>query len=169
MTGGCLDIAALHDEALIERQSATSLRDGAVKPWSTETFGREATALLRFCARHKVPVDVPFAKLKRKQQQLVLEGGDKGYPGIIPWLETMRREMKRGHHRFFTRRFMGDTECRACNGSRLRSEALAVRVQNLDLGQVGRMSVEEALRRLTAVRLNKTAAAAAAWWPCGMS
>jgi len=149
------------DEDRIIPDPGLSLREGAIKPWSTETFGREATALLRFCARHKIPAGIPFTKLPRKQQQLVLEGADKGYPGIIPWLETMRRQMKKGHHRFFTRRFMGDTLCRACGGSRLRSEALAVRVQNLDLGQVGRLSVEEALAKLRAVRLNKTATAAA--------
>ena len=149
------------DEDRIVPDPDLSLREGAIKTWSTETFGREATAMLRFCARHKIAAGVPFTKLPRKQQKLVLEGSDKGYPGVIPWLETMRRDMKKSHHRFFTRRYMGDTLCRACGGSRLRSEALAVRLQNLDLGQVGRLSVEEALVKLRAVRLTKTATAAA--------
>ena len=69
--------------------------------------------------------------------------------------------MKKGHHRFFTRRYMGDTECRACGGSRLRREALAVKVQDLDIGQVGRLSVEEALAKVRGLRLNKAATAVA--------
>ncbi len=149
------------DEDKIIPDPDLTLREGAVKPWKTESFSRNFTALLRFCGRHKIPTDAPFAKLKRKQQLLVLEGRDKGYPGVIPFLQTMRTEMKRGHHRFFTRRFMGDTLCRACSGSRLRSEALAVKVQGMDLGQIGSISVEEALVKVTGIRLNETATAAA--------
>ena len=64
--------------------------------------------------------------------------------------------MKKAHHRFFTRRFMCDTLCRACGGSRLRPEALAVKLGTLDLGQLGRMAVVDALIKLQKVRLNKT-------------
>ena len=149
------------DEDKIVPDPALTLREGAIKPWSTESFARDFTALLRFCARRKIPTDVPFHKLPRAQQKLVLDGGDESYAGVIPFLETMRREMRKGHHRFFTRRFMGDTLCRACGGSRLREEALAVRVQGLDLGQVGRLSVEEALQKVGALRLGRSAAAAA--------
>ena len=149
------------DEDKIIPDPELSLREGAVKPWATETFSRQFTSLLRFCGRHKIPTDVPFAKLKRKQQLLVLEGGDNNYGGVIPYLVQMRKEMKKGHHRFFTRRFMGDTLCRSCGGSRLRSEANAVRLQGMNLGQVGAMSVEEGLSRIEGIRLNKTAAEAA--------
>jgi excinuclease ABC subunit A len=149
------------DEDKIIPDPDLSLREGAVKPWSTESFSRDLTQLLRFCARHKVRVDVPWHKLSRKHQLLVLEGQDKSYLGAIPWLEKMRKEMKKGHHRFFTRRFMGDTLCRACQGSRLRSEALAVKVQGQTLGDMGALSVEEAQQKAEAIRLNKTATAVA--------
>ncbi|PIE76298.1 excinuclease ABC subunit A [bacterium DOLJORAL78_65_58] len=149
------------DENKIIPDPELSLREGAIKPWATEAFGRQFTGLLRFCARAKIPADVPFAKLKRKQQLLVLEGGDNLYEGVIPYLVNMRKEMKKGHHRFFTRRFMGDTLCRSCGGSRLRSEAKAVRLQGMNLGQVGAMSVEEALGRIEGIRLSKAAAEAA--------
>ncbi len=149
------------DEDRIVPDPSLTLREGAVKPWSTESFARDFTALLRFCARRKIPTDVPFHKLPRPQQKLVLDGGDETYPGVIPFLELMRREMRKGHHRFFTRRFMGDTLCRACGGSRLREEALAVRVQGLDLGQIGRLSVEEALQKVEALKLGRSATAAA--------
>jgi len=149
------------DEAKIVPDPGLDLRDGAVKPWSTESFAREFAALLRFCARKKIPTDRPFARLARKQQLAVLEGQDRGYTGIIPWLEQMRRAMKKGHHRFFTRRYMGDTLCRSCGGSRLRSEALAVRVGGLDLGKISRMAVAEALRRVSGIRLTKSGLALA--------
>ncbi len=149
------------DEDKIIPDPELTLREGAVKPFKTETFSRQFTSLLRFCGRHKIPMDAPYGKLKRKQQLQVLEGADKGYAGVIPYLIKMRKEMKRGHHRFFTRRFMGDTLCRSCEGSRLRSEALAVRVQGMHLGQIGAVSVEDALAKISSIRMTKTAKDAA--------
>ena len=149
------------DEDKIVPEPEMTLREGAVKPWSTESFSREFTGLLRFCARKKIPTDIPYAKLKPKQQLLVIEGGDKSYLGVIPYLQKMRKEMKKGHHRFFTRRYMGDTLCRTCGGSRLRSEALAVKVQGMDMGQIGRLSVEESLKKIRSIRLSQHALAVA--------
>jgi excinuclease ABC subunit A len=63
--------------------------------------------------------------------------------------------MAKGHHRFFTRRFMGDTTCRSCRGSRLRPEALAVKVGTLDMAGVGALSLDAALARLRSLRLAK--------------
>jgi excinuclease ABC subunit A len=144
------------DEARIVPDAGLSLREGAIKPWSTESFASQLTGLMRFCTAHKIPLDTPWSKLKRAQQLQILEHEGKGYLGVIPYLEQMRAEMKKAHHRFFTRRFMCDTLCRACGGSRLRPEALAVKLGTLDLGQLGRMSVGDALIKLQKVRLNKT-------------
>ncbi len=149
------------DEARIVPDPDLAIRDGAVKPWSTQSFARERSALYRYCTRHKIPLDLPYAKLTRKQQQLVIEGTDRGYVGIIPWLEQMRTEMKKAHHRFFTRRYMGDTLCRACGGTRLRPEALAVTVAGMNLGQIGQLAVGEAYRRLQTLRLPKVGQAVA--------
>jgi excinuclease ABC subunit A len=143
------------DEARIVPDAALSLREGAVKPWSTESFARLMTGLMRFCTRKKIPLDTPWAKLKREHQLAVLEAQDGKYTGVIPYLEQMRAEMKKAHHRFFTRRFMSDTLCRSCGGSRLRPEALAVKVGGLDMGEIGRMAVGDALAKLGKLRLTK--------------
>ena len=149
------------DEARVVPDTALSLRDGAVKPWSTESFARQFAGLLRFCARAKIPVDRPWSRLAREQQLAILESRDKGFTGVIPYLEQMRAEMKKAHHRFFTRRYMSDTECRSCRGTRLRPEALAVKINGLDLGQLGRLPVGEALRKVQGLRLSKADLAAA--------
>ena len=143
------------DELLIVPDDTLSLLDGAIKPWRTESFARAHSALIRFCRREKIPVDAPWRRLTRTQQRTVLDTRSDGYTGAVPFLEDMRRKMKKGHHRFFTRRFMGDARCRTCEGSRLRREALAVKVGGLDLGVVSRLSLEEALRRVEGLRLSQ--------------
>ncbi len=149
------------DEERIVPDAGLSLRDGAIKPWRTESFARAFSSLLRFCKRRRIDADAPWRKLPRRQQLLVLEAREEGYLGVIPFLEEMRRKMEKEHHRFFTRRFMGDTACRACGSTRLRPEALAVRVGSLDMGKIGRLDVRTAARKLAEVRLGKTATAVA--------
>ncbi len=144
------------DEHLIVPDDTLTLMDGALKPWRTETFARVHAALIRFCRKQEIPVDLPWRRLRRAHQRAVLETRRKDFTGAIPYLEDMRREMKKGHHRFFTRRFMGDTWCRTCEGSRLRQEALAVKVGGLDMGGVARMSLAEALPRFEGLRLSKS-------------
>lgn len=143
------------DEDRIVPETHLSLMDGALKPWRTDSFARPFAALVRFCRRRGVPVDVPWRQLKPEQRRLVLEAREKDFLGVIPFLEEMRRKMEKEHHRFFTRRFMGDTACRACGGSRLRLEALAVKVGGLDLGQLARLPVAAALPRLAGLRLSR--------------
>lgn len=143
------------DEARIVPDTSLSLRDGAVKPWSTESFARQQSGLLRYCARQKIPIDRPWSQLSREQQLDVLEGKDRAFLGVIPYLEQMRAEMKKAHHRFFTRRFMGDSACRACGGSRLRTEALAVKLNGMDIGQLGSLAVTDALKKLGGLRLSQ--------------
>ena len=143
------------DEEKIIPDDALTLLDGAVKPWRTETFAKSHSALIRHCRANGIPVDVPWRRMKDAHRREVLDGRTKTFTGAVPFLEDMRREMKKGHHRFFTRRFMGDTDCRTCGGSRLRTDALAVKVGGLDMGQIGRMSLEEARRRMDGLRLAK--------------
>jgi len=144
------------DETLIVPDDTLSLMDGAVKPWRTETFARAHAALIRYCRKEGIPTDRPWRRLGAAQRRAVLETRVKGYTGVLPFLEDMRRKMKKGHHRFFTRRFMGDTRCRTCGGSRLREEARAVKVGGLDLSVISRLSLDEALRRMEGLRLSRT-------------
>jgi len=144
------------DEEKIVPDDGLSLIEGAIKPWRTESFAQAATSLARFAKSRGIPLDQPWRKLTEAQRREVLESRQGKYVGAIPFLEDMRHEMKRGHHRFFTRRYMGDTSCRSCDGSRLRSEALAVKVGGLDLGQIGGLSITEAHRRVSALRLSQT-------------
>ncbi len=147
------------DEEKIIPDTSLSILDGAVKPWRTETFLKAQAMLLRHCRARKIPTDTPWKRLPAAAQREILEARTKGYVGAIPFLEDMRRKMEKGHHRFYTRRFMNDTTCRSCGGTRLRREALAVRIGNLDIGALGRLSIAAALARIEGLRLARADAA----------
>ena len=116
------------DERRIVPDLDRSLGAGAIKPWSSEAWDVEMRRLLAFCKRKRVPIDVPFRKLTPAQQKLVLEAVEDDYVGVVPWLVGLREHPKKESHRFFVRRYLGRSTCRACGGARLRDEARAVRV-----------------------------------------
>ncbi len=144
------------DEDKIVPDPSLTIIAGAVKPWQTDTFAKAFSLLVRTCRKQKIPVDVPWRKLSREQQLFVLEGNEGIYLGVVPFLAEMRRKMEKGHHRFYTRRYMGDTTCRSCGGARLRSEALAVKVGGMDMGTIGALAIDKALAKIEGLRLSQT-------------
>ncbi|MFQ5600636.1 MAG: hypothetical protein ACE5G2_08780 [Candidatus Krumholzibacteriia bacterium] len=123
------------DENLIVPDPEASLAEGALAPWATPKFEYYAHRLEDFCRRRRIPLGKPWYELPRQTQQLLLEG-EKGFKGVLPFLEALRAKSYKKYARFFTRRFMDETTCRACEGRRLRHEALCVRVGGRDIAEL---------------------------------
>jgi excinuclease ABC subunit A len=73
------------------------------------------------------------------------------FEGVITSLERKYKETDSEMVRAEIERYMSTTTCPACDGKRLRPEALAVKVGGLDLHQVSSMPVAELRRRVAAV------------------
>ncbi len=116
------------DERRIVPDLDRTLGAGAIRPWASESWREEMQRLLDFCRRRKIPTDQPFRKLSERHRRWVLEYEGSDYVGVLPWLQNLRDHPTRESHRFFVRRYLGRSTCRACGGERLRREARAVRV-----------------------------------------
>ena len=68
----------------------------------------------------------------------------KTFEGVIPNLERRWKETESAWMREEIERFMSATPCPACNGYRLKPEALAVKIAGLHIGQVSEMSIRKA-------------------------
>ena len=135
-------------EELIAPDSSRSLQERVIDPWSRERFYYFHQRMLEFCRESGIPVDVPYAELSREQRHVILEGhGD--YVGVIPFLDRMRDKSYKKGHRFFTRKYMAFTTCRACRGMRLRQEAYNVRIAGYTIGDCAAM-VPQVLRTILA-------------------
>ena len=128
------------DERLMVPDANRSLADGALAPWAAGKFEYYQRKMEDYCRKQKIPLDVPWRKLPRPTQVLLLDGA-KGLKGVRPFLDALRAKSYKKYARFFTRRFMDEIECSTCGGSRLRREALAVRVAGRNLADLGRMSL----------------------------
>ena len=106
----------------------------------------------------------PFGQLSHAQQRVVLYGsGDEAvkvsyqargrtrhvervYEGVIPALQRRYRETESLAVREGLQSYMRPRPCAACQGTRLRSEAIAVRVHGRSISDITALSVERAER-----------------------
>ncbi len=129
-----------------------TLRQGAIAPWAgswRKLFGPRLEKLGR---ERGVPLDVPWKKLSQADRELLLHGGP-GFRGAIPFLERRQQRSYKAANRFLVKRYQKTEECRACGGSRLRPEALAVRLDGRHVAEVAAQSAESVLSFLGALEL----------------
>src|ERR1700736_4605870 len=116
------------DYGLVIPDTALSLRHGAIKPWQTESYKECQTDLLKFARKRAIPVDTPWRDLTDAERAWVIEGEGEwtknvwyGVRRFFAWLETKAYKM---HIRVLLSRYRSYTECSACNGARLKPDAL---------------------------------------------
>jgi excinuclease ABC subunit A len=133
------------DVDLVVPDKRRSLAEGAIEPWNKPHYRKLQAQLRRFARRHGIPLDVPWSFLDEGQRRLVL-GGDDDFPGVLGFFRWLEGRKYRVQVRAFLARYRGYQECPDCKGSRLRGEALRVRVGGLSIRDVAGMTVEEARR-----------------------
>jgi excinuclease ABC subunit A len=140
--GNVMDI----DMDLVVPDPGKSLREGAIAPWNTPAYAHELRELLELADDYGIPVDLPFRELTPAQLEVVREGVPErefgGLRGFFAWLERRKYKM---HVRVFLSRWRSYLECPTCQGRRLRSESLAVRVGGQNFAEIMRMRIDESL------------------------
>ena len=131
-----------------------SIRQGAIHPWSTPKWREKLRDLLKIAKEADVPVDVPFKQLTPKQLDVVLNGHG-GFDGIHKFFKYIERKSYKIHYRVLLSRYRGYTICDKCNGARLRSDALNIRVAGMTIHDVVRMTIEEANESFRTIKLTK--------------
>ncbi len=131
------------DMNLVVPDPEKTLRGGAVHPWSFPRWKENLRDLLRIASKAGVPVDVPFKDLSDEHLTIVMNGYD-GFDGINGFFRFIERKSYKIHYRVFLSRYRGYTKCDECGGSRLRSDAMNIRVANKTIHEIVLMTIEQA-------------------------
>jgi excinuclease ABC subunit A len=149
---------------LVVPDQTLSLKDGAIYPWSrTGNTSPYYEQTLEALAKHyKVPMSMPWERLPKHVQLAILYGTgeeevefiyedgarryktEKTFEGVIGNIERRWRETDSEWVREELSRYQGAHKCEACNGYRLKPQALAVKVGAKHIGEVGDMSIKAA-------------------------
>jgi excinuclease ABC subunit A len=128
------------------------LSEGAVEPWTKPRYRVLQNEMRRAARAQGVPLDVPYYKLESEQRRWLVEGDGK-FGGIRGFFEYLERKKYKLHVRVFLSRYRGYTLCPECHGGRLRREALNVRIQQKNITEVCRLSIQDAYRFFNELRL----------------
>lgn len=170
---GGLGVKQFFDPELVVPDTALSLNDGAVAPWSSKSVSTFVAELLfALSSRYKFDLNTPFAKLPQSAKDVIFYGSgaesiyfeyirfkrrrihNKPFEGILPKLARKYLETGSGAVREELEQYMNEQPCPACHGARLRPEALAVRVGGWNIFELTHLSIARLLESLPQIELS---------------
>ncbi len=151
-----------YDEALIVPNTGRSLREGAVDPWEKPRYGKYRQKLLAYARECDVSADAPWHALPDGFRRAVLRGKRGEFQGVLPFLRSRESKRYKQYIRVFLRQYQTPRPCPACGGTKLRPEALLVRVAGLDIAEACTRSIVELRAWVEALELSPQEAAIAA-------
>ena len=150
------------DPEMVIPDPSLSLEDGAVAPWANSSSGYYEQTLESLCRTYKGGMTTPWEKLPKKLRDVILFGsgdakitfkywdGHRDYKttntfeGVIPNIHRRYMETDSFQIREDLDQYKTESTCDACNGMRLREEALAVKINTLNVSEVSAFSIEAA-------------------------
>jgi len=131
-----------YDERLIIPNPARSLRQGAVDPWQPPRYKRYRERLVAFARERGVSPDAPWSSLPEDFRHAIIHG-TRGFRGVLPFLRSRERKRYKPYIRVFLRRYQSAQDCPDCSGTKLRPEALYVRVAGLNIAQAASLPISD--------------------------
>lgn len=126
-----------YDPDLIIPDTSLTLEEGAVDPW-TKPQHEWAWHFFKAQNKGRVRTNMPVCELTKAERERLMKA-------IRDYFEEIESKKYKVHVRVFLSRYRGYAECPECKGSRLRPEALNIRVGNETIAGLVRMNVAEAL------------------------
>jgi excinuclease ABC subunit A len=134
-----------YDLDLVIPDPSLSLQRGAVEPWTKPQY-EWYPAQFRKTSRTKVRWNVPYCDLTAEEQAAVREG-------IRAFFVEVESKKYKVHVRVFLSRYRGYAECPDCRGSRLRKEALYVRVGGKTIADIVKLNIAQACQFFSSLEL----------------
>ena len=137
-------------EDMVGPDKTKSIYDGAITCWRGEKMGWFRERMIALSEKYDIPVFAPYCELSDKVKDLIwnthsVEGDDTTLIGINEFFEWVESNKYKIQYRYMLSRFSGRTTCHECKGSRLRKDALYVRVGGKNIHELLCMNVNELL------------------------
>lgn len=142
------------DDALVIPDRRLSVYEGAVACWRGEKMSEWQQAFIKAAAAYSFPIHKPIAALTDEQYQLLWEGNNK-VSGIRDFFTMVEQNLYKVQYRVMQARYRGRTVCPTCKGTRLRKEALYVKVNGVTIADLMFRPADELYAWLQGVKLNE--------------
>lgn len=164
------------DKDLVIPDYSLSLEEGAIEPFKNSKKGTYYYKIFKFILdKYDFKEDQPFSEAPKKMIDDLLNGTDynvrfkynslftktskefnKKWPGILSVMMDRLTSSMSQAVRDNTEEYVEEIECPECHGARLKEEALAVRVGDLNIYEFTQLSIKDELDYINNLKLNKT-------------
>jgi excinuclease ABC subunit A len=157
-----IGVETFFDPRLIVSDESLSLERGAIAPWRSSQSPYYQQTLEGLAAHYGVSMDTPWRDLPQGVRDVILEGGKdeitfqyrdgrksyalaKPFAGVVTNLRRRMAETDSVWVREELSRYQSEKPCHVCNGTRLRPEALSVRVAGSTIAEASDLPIRRAL------------------------
>lgn len=146
------------DEDLVIPNKELAVFEGAVVCWKGDVMGEWLKDFIK--SAPDFPIHRPYYALSDEEKELLWNGSDKIH-GIYDFFKFVEENQYKIQYRVMLSRYRGKTVCPMCKGSRLKKEALYVKVGGQSIAQIVSKPVTEVKAFFDQLELNETDAAIA--------
>lgn len=142
------------DMDLVIPNKKLTIFGGAIAVFATPKHSFNLTQLLRVASKAGLDTHKPFYLLTQEEKDIVFKGyGD--YVGLNKFFKQIEKEAAyKIHYRILLNRYRNFTICNTCGGSRLRPEALYVKVGGKTIFDIVRMKISDAYKFFLELKLD---------------
>ena len=142
------------DEDLVIPDKSKTIYEDAVACWRGETMRKWKQQLVENASKFGFPIHTPFHELTPEQKRLLWRGNEY-FHGLDEFFEYIDSERRKIQYRVMKARYTGKTACPECGGSRLRKEALYVRVGGKTIADLVAMPVDSLIAFFAGLELDE--------------
>ena len=142
------------DEDLVIPDKSKTIYEDAVACWRGETMRKWKEQLVENAYKFDFPIHTPFHELTQEQKRLLWRGNEY-FHGLDEFFEYIDSERRKIQFRVMKARYTGKTACPECGGSRLRKEALYVRVGGKTIADLVAMPVDSLIAFFAGLELDE--------------
>ena len=142
------------DEDLVIPDKSKTIYEDAVACWRGETMRKWKQQLVENASKFGFPILTPFPELTPEQKRLLWRGNEY-FHGLDEFFEYIDSERRKIQFRVMKARYTGKTACPECGGSRLRKEALYVRVGGKTIADLVAMPVDSLIAFFAGLELDE--------------
>ena len=143
--GGLGKIIGISEDLVVPDKSKT-IYDGAIACWRGDKMGWFKDQLVKNSVKYGIPIFEPYCNLSQEVKNLIWKGHAAeteeesiiGLDEFFRWVEANRYKVQ---YKYMLSRYSGKAVCGECGGSRLKKEALYVKVGGKNIHELLTMNV----------------------------
>ncbi len=141
------------DEKKVVPNPSLSVYEEAIVCWKGEKYGQWLHQLIENAHLFDFPIHTPYQELSKTDRKLLWRG-NQFFAGIDSFFEELQEKLYKIQNRVMLARYRGRTKCPVCDGSRLREEAMYVKIADKSIGDLVELPIDQLYQFFSGLSFN---------------